>query len=533
MENENGAIGNPFLNQPKQTPEGALKFTDEPAAPAPQPFNVPQQLINNTQQPMGQMSQTPIQPEAAIETQVKYAGFWIRWVAGFIDNIILQVVGFIFGVIFGIVLGITGMAKLAPIISGLLGFILVWAYNIFMIHKYQATLGKMAVGVKVISAEDGSKISLGKVILRETIGKLISLFTLLVGYIMAGFTARKQALHDKIANSVVVYKDPNKKVTAWVIVVVVIGAVLVMIATIGILASIVLVSLNSARQKASDAAIKSSISAQIPAAIIYYDNGNSFKGFKPAFQFNDTVKKCAGDPIVNISADGQAMAIFAKSCSKDIVYFCDDATSSPNYIGQIIEVDEQYAKSGAVSCGKALSQAKSDASGSAGTSSATDQAALPNTYQDDKLGFEIKYPGDWTQAREEDKETGIVSVAFGRDMDNSPAGVAVQGVTRKNNVDTAEIDFFAKGIEKKIVQEKGKNYDEKNVTYKFRDGTTVEGREFKSEYVDNNGAALKQRMTVIASGKKILWFSYIATADQFDSYSDIAAAMFNSWVVEK
>lgn len=176
---------------------------------------------------------------------------------------------------------------------------------------------------------------------------------------MAGFTARKQALHDKIAGTVVVYKDPNKKPNGLIIGLI-IGVVLV-VPIIGIFASIVLVNLNSARQKASDAAVKATMSSMIPEALLYYDsNSNSFKGFKSKAPLSATVKSCSGDPVANVSADGRAMAIFAKSCAKNTVYFCDEVDLNSEGQAQIVEVDEQYAKSGAVSCNKALNRVKLD-----------------------------------------------------------------------------------------------------------------------------------------------------------------------------
>jgi uncharacterized RDD family membrane protein YckC len=86
---------------------------------------------------------------------------------------------------------------------------IVAVYNVIMLHKYQATVGKMAIGAKVL-AEDGTRLSLKQIILRETIYKFLSGIIFLIGYIMAGFTQRKQALHDILAHSIVVYKDQTK-----------------------------------------------------------------------------------------------------------------------------------------------------------------------------------------------------------------------------------------------------------------------------------------------------------------------------------
>ncbi len=77
-------------------------------------------------------------------------------------------------------------------------------YAIMESSKAQASLGKMAVGIKVTDM-DGQRISFGKGLLRS-IGKIISGMILLIGYLMAAFTDKKQALHDMIASTLVVKK---------------------------------------------------------------------------------------------------------------------------------------------------------------------------------------------------------------------------------------------------------------------------------------------------------------------------------------
>lgn len=73
---------------------------------------------------------------------------------------------------------------------------------------------------------------------------------------MAALTNRKRALHDMISGTVVIYKDSNTKMSKGAIIGIIVAICLFFVVIFGILASIVLVSLSSARDKASVAAFK-------------------------------------------------------------------------------------------------------------------------------------------------------------------------------------------------------------------------------------------------------------------------------------
>jgi uncharacterized RDD family membrane protein YckC len=70
--------------------------------------------------------------------------------------------------------------------------------------KYQATVGKMALGL-IVTDTNGAKLDFSKSLVRN-LSKLLSNFILLIGYIMAAFTEKKQGLHDIIAGTLVVKK---------------------------------------------------------------------------------------------------------------------------------------------------------------------------------------------------------------------------------------------------------------------------------------------------------------------------------------
>lgn len=148
-----------------------------------------------------------------IATLIK-AGFWMRFGAITIDSVLLAIAGMIIGSIIGgglgFLLGAAGMSLHAiQIMAGISGYIiglaLNWLYfTLTESSAMQATIGKMALGIKVADL-NGDKIAFGRANGRYW-GKLLSYMTLGIGFIMAGFTRNKQALHDLLAETLVVRK---------------------------------------------------------------------------------------------------------------------------------------------------------------------------------------------------------------------------------------------------------------------------------------------------------------------------------------
>ena len=73
-----------------------------------------------------------------------------------------------------------------------------------VVHE-SLTVGKMALGIQVTDLE-GNRISFGKALSGRNLAKIISALIFYTVSIMAAFTAKKQALHDMIAGTLVVKK---------------------------------------------------------------------------------------------------------------------------------------------------------------------------------------------------------------------------------------------------------------------------------------------------------------------------------------
>jgi uncharacterized RDD family membrane protein YckC len=135
---------------------------------------------------------------------VRYAGFWIRFVAYLIDSVVLSIAGSIIGAIFGVGLAMSGGGERSLTAGAyLIGVVVAWLYFALMESSERgATLGKMAVGVRVVT-EQGQRLSFANATGRY-FAKFISAIILCIGFIMIAFTDRKRGLHDMIAGTLVI-----------------------------------------------------------------------------------------------------------------------------------------------------------------------------------------------------------------------------------------------------------------------------------------------------------------------------------------
>lgn len=167
----------------------------------------------------GEDMETPAGPARDRELEaarppVKYAGFWLRAIAYVVDCLLL---GFVAGItILQPLLRHAGVAQENPwtlfrdtsrqvLAINLLMVMVSWLYwALLESSPWQATIGKRLLGLYVTDMQ-GNRITFARASGRY-FGKIVSSVTLMIGYLMAGFTEKKQALHDMMASCLVLKK---------------------------------------------------------------------------------------------------------------------------------------------------------------------------------------------------------------------------------------------------------------------------------------------------------------------------------------
>jgi len=142
---------------------------------------------------------------------LRYGGFWMRVLAKIIDYMIVNSVLVAFYMVTALFIGMGGsshqdeMQLAIVVVQQVVGLAATCAYYSIMVGKYGATLGKMALGMRIVRP-DGSPVSMGLAVGRF-FAEMLSGLTCSIGYIIAAFDDEKRALHDHVCGTRVIFKQ--------------------------------------------------------------------------------------------------------------------------------------------------------------------------------------------------------------------------------------------------------------------------------------------------------------------------------------
>ena len=156
--------------------------------------------------------------------RVEYGGFWLRFLAFLIDSVVMSIGVFVVVIPLIFLTGLgTLLSQIHPeegfndagfwLIMGVIflfatvSLAVTWLYHAWMeSSEWQATVGKKALGL-IVTDIAGRRVSFGRATGRH-FGKIVTnMVPAFIGYIMAGFTERKQALHDMIAGCLILRRN--------------------------------------------------------------------------------------------------------------------------------------------------------------------------------------------------------------------------------------------------------------------------------------------------------------------------------------
>lgn len=132
-----------------------------------------------------------------------YASRLLRFFAAVIDLVVLVVLWVILSAV-GIVDALPdGRAGEGSAVGNIVQAIVGFGYYVALTAAFGATLGKMALGMRVTDA-DGKRPGFGAVVMREVVGKIVSALVILIGFFWILVDDRRQGWHDKIGGTFVV-----------------------------------------------------------------------------------------------------------------------------------------------------------------------------------------------------------------------------------------------------------------------------------------------------------------------------------------
>jgi uncharacterized RDD family membrane protein YckC len=210
----------------------------------------------------------PVDQPPPLLSATPYGGFWVRLAAHFVDCFIVGFLSLVLTIVWIIAVGVDPALESQTSLMIVL-IVLSQAYHAYFVSSAKmATPGKRLCGLYVTDT-DGHRLSFIHALGRN-VASLLSYLTLYIGFFMAGFTARKQALHDKIAGTLVHRQSGGSAVG----VIVVIVLLFVSVPVIGIVAAVALPAYQDYTVRAKMAGVIAAVSATgAPIALYEKEKG--------------------------------------------------------------------------------------------------------------------------------------------------------------------------------------------------------------------------------------------------------------------
>src|SRR3989344_4722821 len=274
-------------------------------------------------------------PQAVSEELILPASLLQRFLHNIVDSIARYA--------FAFVIGFVSYFLFSETVASILGIVAFFSYHLIFEALFQKTIGKMFTGTKVVNMQ-GEKPSF-LALLGRTLARYIPFEPL--SFLFYGAYPTK-GWHDRLSRTLVVPKtltpeevqkiDPEKirkqkhNNAAGIIIVIVVGG-LFFIAIIGILASVVLASLNSARDKGQDAATKATLSnARVQAELYYDDNLNSYSGFCLDGQTKLQLDQAFGDKGIDYICNDNSSEYAISAPLNEDGYYCVDSMGNADVV---------------------------------------------------------------------------------------------------------------------------------------------------------------------------------------------------------
>ncbi len=258
----------------------------------------------------------PIEAEPNV---MVYAGFWVRLLAAFLDILVLLAGLILLLVSIAGYIAYTGRESIlheqfaTTIFYGAI-IVMVLAYSILMESGATgATLGKRWMNIKVMDSME-NQLSATQAVIRF-IARLLSLAAFGIGFLIQPFTRQKQALHDIVASTVVIYANESRKISIMASLLVLLMAV--MVPVLAILATAGLPVLQQQILKVQiNHGIQSGTQAALAVARLYHNTG------RVPLSLDDVSRNIGASPhIAGIKINpqnGEITLTFSESVRKDI-----------------------------------------------------------------------------------------------------------------------------------------------------------------------------------------------------------------------